>query len=372
MDFAPHVYILILVLLALILAIWVFSGVRGKKKPAAEPGKFKLDRHAQNPVVSPRPHNEWEAQGTFNPAAVTDKKGAVHLLYRSIGADGLSQIGHAKSSDGVSFEERSSFPVFQPECGMTLPTESKPEAPTEYNPTIYTSGGGWGGFEDPRAVCIDERVYMTYVDFGGWDSVRIGVTSISLENLEKGRWDWKKPKLISPKGQVNKNWVLFPEKIHGKFAILHSIAPEIKIDYVDDLDHMYEEPNLRSQAPRGGREGYWDNWMRGAGPPPVRTELGWLLLYHAMDKKDPNKYKLGAMLLDINDPTRILFRSPKPILEPDMHYENDGKPGVVYASGALIKDNNLLVYYGGGDKHVCVAQTPLKQLLTWLTTYGKV
>ncbi len=125
-------------------------------------------------------------------------------------------------------------------------------------------------------------------------------------------------------------------------------------------------------GPQPGRAEYWDTSMRGAGAPPIKTDRGWLLLYHAMDKRDPNRYKLGAMLLDLTDPTRILYRSPSPILEPEMPYENDGKPGVVYASGTAVIEGILYVYYGGGDKHVCVAETNLRALLDWLTTYGKV
>jgi predicted GH43/DUF377 family glycosyl hydrolase len=78
------------------------------------------------------------------------------------------------------------------------------------------------------------------------------------------------------------------------------------------------------------------------------------------------------MLLDLHDPTKILYRSPSPILSPDMPYENDGKPGVVYATGMVIKDGILHIYYGGGDKHVCQSETPLKPLLDWLVEYGKV
>ena len=198
-----------------------------------------------------------------------------------------------------------------------------------------------------------------------------------MEDLKKGHWNWKKPRLISSPDQVNKNWVLFPEKINGKFAILHSLSPNIKIDYLDEIYDEKSTKFIKSIPPSGGRPDYWDNWVRGAGPPPVRTDIGWLLLYHAMDKNDPNKYKLGCMILDINDPTIIIYRSPLPILEPDMHYENDWKPGVIYASGALIVDSpagdkDLVVYYGGGDKYVCVAKTPLKTLLDWMVQYGKV
>ncbi|KKR80952.1 MAG: hypothetical protein UU27_C0019G0013, partial [Parcubacteria group bacterium GW2011_GWD1_40_9] len=86
------------------------------------------------------------------------------------------------------------------------------------------------------------------------------------------------------------------------------------------------------------------------------------------DKREPHKYKLGAMLLDLNNPTKILYRSKHAILSPEMHYENDGKPGVIYASGAVIRGDDLYVYYGGGDKVVCVATTPLKEFLNYLIT----
>jgi predicted GH43/DUF377 family glycosyl hydrolase len=91
--------------------------------------------------------------------------------------------------------------------------------------------------------------------------------------------------------------------------------------------------------------------------------MGWLLLYHANDHRDPGKYKLGAMLLDLHDPTKILFRSNAPILAPQEWYENDGKPGVVYTCGAVILGENLVVYYGGGDKHVAVARANVKTFI---------
>ena len=330
-------------------------------------------RHHANPVLSPRAHQEWETHGTLNPAAVEDDEGCVHLLYRAIGDNGLSTIGHASARDGLYFGRRSSFPIYRPGTEETIAEKNASNLVKEYNPALYYSGGGWGGHEDPRTVRIGGRVYMTYTAFQGWESVRIALTSIALEDLKKERWNWKKPRLISPPGEVHKNWVLFPEKINGKYAILHGIAPRVLIDYIDDLDHFRGQiESERPQGPQPGRKGFWDNTLRGAGPPPIKTDIGWLLLYHAIDKKDCNKYKLGAMILDLKNPTKILYRSPEPILAPDMHYENDGKPGVVYASGALIRDEELFVYYGGGDKHVCVAQTSLQPLLDWLVEYGKV
>ena len=330
----------------------------------------KLIRAENNPIIKPVFYRDWETVGTFNPAAVKDDKGDVHIFYRAIGNDGVSRIGHARSVNGINFEDRSEYPIYvsSPVFGQF---DNKINSPQYYDSNIYTSGGSWGGCEDPRAVVIDNRVYMTYTAFAGWESVRIALTSISLEDLKKHRWNWKKPKFISAPNEVNKNWVLFPEKINGKFAVLHSISPEIKIDYIDDVNYIQSD-HIKSSAPAGGREEYWDNWMRGAGAPPMKTEIGWLLLYHAMDKRDPNKYKLGCMILDYKNPKNILYRSPEPILEPEMSYENDSKPGVVYASGSVILNDELFVYYGGGDKHVCVARTSIKGLLDWLVAYGKV
>ncbi|MDQ2933154.1 MAG: hypothetical protein M3Q80_02120 [bacterium] len=357
---------------ALVLYVLLLSLYRYLRKPKIIRDKgHTLARHHANPILSPLPYREWEAYGTLNPAAIQDDDGRIHLLYRAIGDDGLSHIGHSSSADGKHFDRRSPFPIYQPSIEEKK-VIGTPSSPTEYNPTLYYSGGGWGGHEDPRAVTIENRVYMTYTAFQGWESVRIAVSSISMKDLKKERWNWSKPILLSPLNEVHKNWVLFPEKINGKFAFIHAVSPEVLIDYVDNLENPYELKKIRSKAPKGGRPEHWDNWVRGAGPPPVKTDIGWLLLYHAMDKKDPNKYKLGAMILDLNDPTKILYRSSKPILSPDACYENDGKPGVVYASGALIRNEDLYIYYGGGDKHVCMAQTPLRPLLDWLVTTGKV
>jgi predicted GH43/DUF377 family glycosyl hydrolase len=87
-------------------------------------------------------------------------------------------------------------------------------------------------------------------------------------------------------------------------------------------------------------------------------------LYHANDSREPHKYKLGAMILDKNDPEKILYRTSHPILNPDMPYENDGKPGVVYASGAVVIGERLFIYYGGADRVVCAASASLDEFLT--------
>lgn len=327
-----------------------------------------LNRYTGNPIIEPRGHYDWEGEGTFNPAAFEDDEGMIHLLYRAVGRDGISRVGYVKSKNGKYFSNRLSFPIFEPLKDYSKLNKSR-IGPEEFNPAMYTSGGSWSGAEDPRVVRMGDTIYMIYVAFEGWNSARLALTSISLEDFKAGRWSWKKPIKISPPNQFYKNWLLFPEKIKGKFAIIHSIEPNVLIEYVDDLDKL-ENQNIESRHPSHQKErvGKWDTKIRGAGPPPIRTELGWLLLYHATQKHEPHKYKVGAMILDINDPSKVLYRSKHPILSPDVHYENNGKPGVVYASGALIKGDDLYVYYGGADKVVCVATTPIKQFLHYLVT----
>ncbi len=327
-----------------------------------------LKRSDRNPIIQARPGFDWEIMGTFNPTVFMDENKVLHMFYRALGADGISRVGYAQSVDGITISKRLPFPVFEPSLGYGMPDARTALGPTGYCPAYYTSGGGWGGSEDPRVVKIDKYIYMTYVAFEGWNSIRIALTYISVEDFKKGNWNWKKPILLSPVGEMHKNWVMFPEKINGKFAILHGVAPKILVDYVEGFDSFNGSVFIKSSPPKGGRENHWDSKMRGAGPSPLKTPLGWLLLYHAQDKKEPHKYKLGAMILDINDPTKILYRCSHAILSPDMHYENDGKPGVIYASGAVIRGDDLYVYYGGGDKVVCVATTPLKEFLDYLVT----
>jgi predicted GH43/DUF377 family glycosyl hydrolase len=377
-NFFMQLIITFLLIVILAVAITVIYSVKGKKKARGKREPVELKRSPKNPIIRPRQEKGWDSQGSFNPAAVK-VDGKTHLLYRAVGSEGVSRIGHASVKNGADVDERSPRPVYEPSAGFDLPEAGEMEKPREYNPMFYTSGGSWGGCEDPRAVVIDDRIYMTYVAFGGWNSVRIALTSISIRDFRKRLWNWKKAVFISPPGQVNKNWVLFPEKIKGKYAILHSIAPKILIDYVDSLEHFPKGFYIKSSGQHGGggyhdikREKFWDNQVRGAGAPPLKTKLGWLLLYHAVDKRDPGKYKVGAMILDSKEPTKILYRAPAPILSPKMCYENDGKPGVVYASGAVIVGSKLFIYYGGGDKNVCVAETPLRGLLNWLVEYGKV
>lgn len=327
-----------------------------------KPPSTLLKKPAQNPILHPKTHHSWESSAVFNAGALY-LENKVHFIYRAIGESGLSVFGYAASKDGIHIDTRLDKPAFVLN-DTTYTAETKNRALS----SPYLSGGSWAGCEDPRLTQIHDTIYMTYTTFNGWQPPAVALTSIAINDFVKQRWNWQPPVVLSSPHGTHKNWVIFPEKINGHYAILHSLSPKIQIDYFDDLQ-FNNTPNINSYYHSTGRDYHWDNWMRGAGPPPIKTKLGWLLIYHAMDKKDPNKYKIGAMILDSHDPTQILYRSHYPLLEPDAFYENNGcKAGVIYSCGAVVIDKKLFIYYGGADTVICVAVANLDHLLAELHT----
>ena len=140
--------------------------------------------------------------------------------------------------------------------------------------------------------------------------------------------------------------------------------PNIQIDFRDDLDFAGGDYLQTSAAIPVSARG-WDSRKIGAGPPPLLTEEGWLLIYYGVDDAMDDEYHIGAMLLDLKQPEKILYRSSAPILAPDEVYENEGyKSGVIYSCGAVVVDDTLLVYYGAADTVGCVASADLKQFLS--------
>ena len=335
----------------------VFDLKKPAKKPARKIIHFDLKRSKQNPIIEPTLHSYWESKATFNPTALYHD-GKVHIIYRAIGDSDISVLGYAKSDDGYSIDKDSKDIAYYSKQRPLVRRK-------KLSRLSYISGGGWGGgCEDPRLTLLDDQVYLIYTAFDGWGSVRMAMTSISLEDFISRNWNWKEPVLISPPGQIHKNWVLFPERIKGKYAILHAISPTIMIDYFDSLDELDGENFIHSIHQGSVLWGSRDKLVRGVGPAPIKAKYGWLVLYHKMESHDSHRYKLWAMILDAKDPTKILYNSQHPILEPDLWYENEGyKGGVVYSCGAVVKDGELFVYYGGADKVSCVATANLDAFL---------
>ncbi len=343
-----------------------------------------LERFAGNPIMEPRQGIGWESKAVFNPAAIYEG-GKVHIVYRAIGDSDESVLGYACSNDGFHIDERLTFPIFCQQgtyCGdslLSLPAEDhhvtyllakNGEAEEEkVKEVAYISGGGsFGGCEDPRLTRIGDRIYMTYVAYDGYSPPRVALTSISAVDFLARRWRWERPVLISRLGVVNKNACILPEKIGSKYVIFHRVYPDILIDFVDDLNFDGKTRWLRGDFKIKPRDDKWDSRKVGAGAPPIKTKAGWLLIYQGIGERDPGRYKIGAMLLDLKDPAKVIYRADEPILQPMERYENEGwKAGVVYPCGAVVIGGRLFVYYGGADKVTCVATVDLNDFIKKLT-----
>ncbi len=308
-------------------------------------GEWSLKRCAKNPILSPRKENAWEAKAVFNPGAIS-LDGRVHLLYRAQSEDNTSVFGYAQSLDGFEIKERSLEPVY-------LPRESFEKKKI---------AGGNSGCEDPRLTKIDGRIFVCYTAFDGIGPPRVAVSSIKEADFLAHKWNWDKPALITPQGLDDKDTCILPEKFKEGYFVLHRIGNEICGDFLRGLDFKKEMLNkcIRIIGPRVNK---WDSAKVGITAPPIKTKKGWLLLYHGVSKFH-STYRVGALLLDLKDPTKVLARSADPIFEPEEEYEKNGiVNNVVFPCGMVQKGEDLYVYYGGGDKVVGTATVKLETLL---------
>jgi len=332
---------------------------------------MKLNRYENNPIITPDPASDWENICTTNPAAWREN-GTIHMLYRG-GPDTDEHpvfFGHATSTNGYDFVRTSASPVFGP---------SK-------------DGFDSGCVEDPRIIKFGDTYFVTYAArmfYPGayWkhtvavnhfnpklppeapEAVRENITRTGLA-LTKDFRNWQRLGPITRASVDNRDVIIFPEKIEGDFVMMHRPAtwvgpayaadrPSIWMSFSKDLlvwpeDHILARPEYA-----------WESLKIGGGTPPIKTEQGWITLYHGVD--DHHVYRTGALLLDLKDPLHILGRSPEPILEPEMDYEKEGLvPNVVFPCGSIVLNDELIVYYGGADKVCCVASCNLQELIDHL------
>jgi predicted GH43/DUF377 family glycosyl hydrolase len=310
--------------------------------------KRQLVRSDKNPIIVPIPEHAWESQATFNPAAII-ASGKVHILYRAMGNENTSVIGYASSRDGVTIDERLPEPVYVPRAVF----ESKKML------------GGNSGCEDPRVTKIGDTIYMCYTAYDGAEPPRVAFTSILEKDLIAHHWNWTEPILISPPGMDDKDAALFPKKIDGKYLFLHRLGSEIWIDAVDDLEFKNDR-FLGGKILMRPRDTAWDSKRIGISAPPISTKYGWLLLYHGISRRTDH-YNVRAALLDKKDPSKILYRTHDPLLEPTPLYEREGVvANVVFPCGAVVRGGTLFVYYGGADKVVGVATIDIDLLVEGL------
>ncbi len=302
--------------------------------------KPEIIRHKKNPILSPREGLAWEAGGVCNPAAI-DIDGTVHFLYRAATVDNVSTLGYANSKDGFFINERSDNPVYSPRADF----ESH-------------------GCEDPRLTRIGNTIYMMYTGFNGYVP-RIVATSISVKDFLAKAWDkWSAPAVLSPDSIPDKDATVLPEKFSQGYLIIHRAGNGICGDYFPTLDFATEQITKCIDI-TDPRNGMWDTVRIGLSCPLIKTKKGWLMLYHGISWS--GVYRVGALLLDLKDPTIVLSRTAAPFFEPDAEYESQGVvSNVVFPCGVVERKGLLYIYYGAADKYIGAATIPLKTVLSYL------
>jgi predicted GH43/DUF377 family glycosyl hydrolase len=328
------------------------------------------ERFANNPIFSPtttRPCIDgFEVTGVLNPGAF-EFAGKVHLLLRvaewprqdrqdvlkipmldlSVKPARMETMAFRRDDPAWDFSDRrlirskdiiyiTNFSYLRlatsDDGGKTFTMEDRPLLWPEDKYETF-------GIEDPRVVEIDGEYLITYSAIS-----RHGVTS----NLITTR-DWqhfaRKGVLFVPD---NKDICIFPEKIGGRYACLHRPSqsmlgkPDIWMAFSDDLIHWGGHECIMQTRP-----GKWDSARIGCGPSPIKTPHGWLNLYHGSDNQN---YYMGAALHDLEDPRKIIARSSRPYLSPEMDYEKVGfYDNVVFSNGIVRRGDEILMYYGAAD-----------------------
>lgn len=325
-----------------------------------------------SPLLSPRADLPWASGAIFNPGSWYDGT-TVHLLFRAVPAgytkraelgggryegdfgfdDYVSSIGYASSGDGINFDVHGS-PVLLPDTDADR-----------------------FGCEDPRIAPLPSGEFailytaLSAPAFGSEEGVQIGLaTTRDFQTFAKHG-------AISP-ALRDKDAVLFPRAIGGRIAMLHRVVPDIQLAWFDGEEHLknpggaYWREHLRTLDEHVVMrpELPWEGKKIGAGPTPIETPEGWLLMYHGADEH--HVYRAGLALLDLDDPMRVIARAPRPVLEPTLDWERNGDvPNVVFPQGTAVVGDTLHVYYGAADTHVGRAHAPLSDVVQWVKDESK-
>jgi predicted GH43/DUF377 family glycosyl hydrolase len=303
---------------------------------------MKLQRHSTNPIFLPDPTSDWECYNVFNPSVIYHN-GLFHMHYRAQGLDWISRIGYAVSEDGVHWNR-----LRQPVLTPIDDSESR-------------------GVEDPRITQLDGQFYMCFTAYGSefqgdGEASHDGGGILPMIAVSSNLITWKR---LAPivRGEDNKDHVLFPRKINGRYAAFHRRRPEVWIAHSDDLMTWLESDMSPIFGPR--QDNWWDNKSVGSNGAPIETEEGWLHLYHAYDAD--HIYRLSACLLDLDDPTRVIARPTEPIFEPKEMWELRGDVNnVVFSCANPVVDGTVYVFYGGGDHVIGLATCQLEDLLRYV------
>jgi predicted GH43/DUF377 family glycosyl hydrolase len=334
---------------------------------------MKLTRYEGNPILSPHPDHPWEDLAVFNPAAWYDEeRREVLLLYRAAesGPEYKCYLGLAKSRDGFHFERVSDQPVLSPSV----------------------EGFDGATIQDPRMIKWGDWFYVTYAarhfPFGQFWKPEVKAryakpdapaefprclrANATLTGLAMTRdfKTWVRAGWLTDPLLDDRDVILFPEKIGGKFVMLHRPLEWVGAPY--GCEHASAWISMADDL-LGFRESRlvirnkydWEADKLGFNTPPIKTPAGWLTIYHAVGRD--KYYRLGTVLLDLDDPARVLHRTPEPILESEAWYEVEGfYKGVCFPCGAVVIEDTLFVYYGGADKYCCLATCSLDDMVQHL------
>ena len=294
-----------------------------------------LHRYDGNPILT-LDDMPYRCNTVFNGTPVK-VDGEYLMVLRVEGQQGYSFFSLARSADGLKFK-----------------VEDKPCVLPAQDETWHV----WEehGVEDPRLTRIDGTNYILYTVVG-----RHG-HRIALISTDDFRY-YRRVALISEPG--NKDGVLFPQKINGLYARLDRPIGNgvggIWVSYSPDLVNWG-----RSEFVFGPRPRYWDSYRIGASAPPILTEHGWLEIYHGVKMTSAGPiYRAGVVMLDRDNPAKVINRPLAPVLSPREDYERVGDVGnVVFACGAVVEDDGeVKVYYGAADTSICVATAHMDNLI---------
>lgn len=331
---------------------------------------MEIKRCPKNPIVMPGKY-DWRKVASFNPGVILHND-EFYLYERAAGSvrPFKTSIGLLKSKDGINYEHVSDKPIF---TGDML-------------------GFPGGSVEDARMVKIDDVIYMVYAlqphEFDCWPSGD-GIPDYQTY-IYKGWNDYPYPMITrsgiarstdgihfeqvcftTPKEIDDRDNMLFPEKINGKFMLLRRPMDYVGDEYGTDRPGIWisssedllgwSEPELVAVS-----EYEWEGTKIGGSTSPVKTNEGWLLLYHGVDENAT--YRLGAMLLDLDNPKKVIARTKSFILEPGEYYEKFGLiiPNVVFPTDNVIKDGILYIYYGCCDTAIGLATVPLDEIVEFV------
>jgi predicted GH43/DUF377 family glycosyl hydrolase len=327
---------------------------------------MKLKKYSNNPILSPNPRQPWENLVVCNPGVIYHQ-GMFLMLYRCAGNDAnhVIRFGLATSKDGFCFKRASGRPNLAPSL----------------------DGEDAGCIEDPRIVKINGRFLITYA-YRPYFPRKYWLQANNAaynphdpfqprafgQNLTSSgllmTTDFKKYRRL---GRItdptldDRDVILFPEKINGQYALLRrpmqwtgpqyrTKHPAIWICFGDD-PLKWGEATLLAKA-----KFPWEQKIGGS-TPPLKHPKGWLVIYHGVDAR--GIYHVGAMVLDLKNPRKVIARAPEPIMSPEADYEWKGlyPHGVVFPTGNVVVDDTLFVYYGCADKHIGVATASFNDLV---------